>query len=286
MPELPEVETVRRDLSRLIVSLPIRAVKVVHPKPVRQAPAKFAAALRGRRITTIDRIGKLLILSLDTDEDFLLIHLKMTGQLIYRAGQKIVAGGHSLSEPIRALPNKHTRVIITFDNGAELFFNDLRLFGYLELVGSKQLATIRAGYGIEPLTKNFTLANFRTALHGRTTSVKALLLNQKIIAGLGNIYVDEACFRAKIDPTTAANRLTPIQITKLWRACEAIIALGVKHRGTTFNHFVDGNGERGGFLPFLKVYGRACEPCHICRTAIKKIKAAGRGTHFCPQCQA
>lgn len=285
MPELPEVETVRRDLNKLITGKPIAAVSVLHAKTVRILPKIFIKKMHGQLITNIDRIGKLLIFNFKFPDQVLLVHLKMTGQLIFRSGKKVVAGGHSLSEPIKELPNKHTRVIVTFNDSSELFFNDLRLFGYMELVDESKLVKVKAGYGIEPLTKNFTLNNFQKVLKNRRTSIKALLLNQKIISGLGNIYVDEACFLAGIKPTRVVTRLTAEEVKQLWQACIEVIKLGVKHRGTTFNHFVDGNGEKGGFLPFLKVYGRAGKPCKTCKTSIAKIKAVGRGTHFCPQCQ-
>lgn len=286
MPELPEVETVRRDLARVLLGLPIVEVQALHAKTIRPlTAAQLTKKLAGQSIKTIDRIGKLLILEFSGIDEVILVHLKMTGQLIYQAGEKILAGGHSLAESIATLPNKHTRVIVTFKNGAQLFFNDLRLFGYWKIIDRAELVAVKNGYGIEPLTPNFTWSNFKQVVAGRKTVVKALLLNQTIISGLGNIYVDEALWRAQILPSRRVDTLSEKELKKLWQACHEVIELGVKHRGTTFNHFVDGHGQKGGFLQFLEVYGRKGQPCSRCGTLIKKVSLAGRGTHFCPQCQ-
>lgn len=285
MPELPEVETVRRDLTKHILGKQIVDVVVLHPKTIRSSTAEFTNQLIGQKITGIDRIGKLLMMKLPKRRQLLLIHLKMTGQLIFRSQKILIAGGHSLSEPMSHLPNHHTRLVIRFADQSELFFNDLRIFGYLQIVPDEYLPTIKDRYGIEPLQPNFTLANFQQALTRRRTSLKAVLLNQTIVSGLGNIYVDEACFLAGIKPNRPANQLSKPEVKRLWSACTRVITLGIKHRGTTFNHFVDGLGQRGGFLRFLNVYGRSGEPCKICQTPIRKIRAVGRGTHFCARCQ-
>ena len=292
MPELPEVETVRRDLEKVVLQLPIFKVEVFHAKTIKPLTARqLQNRLQGQSIKAIKRIGKLLIFELHNSTEVLLVHLKMTGQMIYAAPvkkgevKKLIAGGHSLSKPLEGLPNKHTRLVLTFKNGAQLFFNDLRLFGYWKLVAPKELEKIKSKYGIEPLTENFTWPNFKTALGQRTANVKSILLNQSIISGLGNIYVDEACWRAKINPARTVKSLIEAELKKLFAACRDVIELGVKYRGTTFNHFVDGHGQRGGFLKFLKVYGRAGQSCERCQTLIKKIRLAGRGTHYCPNCQ-
>lgn len=287
MPELPEVETVRRDLVQALSGVKITDVTVIHPKTIQPLLAKdFSAQLKGQIIKTIERIGKLLIFIFTKKSEVLLVHLKMTGQLIWQSQGERVAGGHSLSEPVKELPNKHTRLVVTFGKHGQLFFNDLRLFGYWKMVTPTQLVEIKSQYGIEPLTANFTWPLFDQALGTRTTNIKALLLNQAVISGMGNIYVDEALWRAKIKPTRRVRDITPAERRVLFAACQKVIELGVKHRGTTFNHFVDGNGAKGNFLQFLEVYGRAKLPCSRCQTPIKKIKLAGRGTHYCPQCQS
>lgn len=286
MPELPEVETVRRDLEQVLLGVPIIKIEALHPKTIRPlTAAQLTKKLHGHSIKAIARIGKLLILELNGIDEVILVHLKMTGQLIYQAGAKIMVGGHSLAQPVTDLPSKHTRLMVTFKGGAQLFFNDLRLFGYWKIVNRAELDKIKSGYGIEPLTANFTWPNFKQVLAGRKTLVKAVLLNQTIISGLGNIYVDEALWRAKVLPSRRVNTLSEAELKKLWQACHDVIELGVKHRGTTFNHFVDGHGQKGGFLKFLEVYGKKGQPCSRCGTSIKKVSLAGRGTHFCPKCQ-
>lgn len=286
MPELPEVETVRRDLERVLLNLLITKVDVLHTKTIQPlTAAELTKKLHNQSITKITRIGKLLIFSLHKGESVLLVHLKMTGQMIWQDKETSFAGGHSFKTPTTALPNKHTRLVIAFKGGAQLFFNDLRLFGYWKFAEPVELEKIKSAYGIEPLTENFTWPNFKKALSGRKTNIKALLLNQTIISGLGNIYVDEALWRAKILPSRRVNTLSEVELKKLWQACHEVIKLGVKHRGTTFNHFVDGHGKKGGFLKFLEVYGKKGQPCSRCGTPIKKVSLAGRGTHFCSKCQ-
>ncbi len=286
MPELPEVETVRRDLVRHIVGKTITGLVLSQTKVVRGKRDVFEQALISHRITSVDRIGKLLILSVDGTYQKLLVHLKMTGQLIYRANGTVIAGGHSLTkQSLDDLPNKHTRAVVHFADGGRLFFNDMRLFAYIEFVSPERMEQVRAGYGVEPGTAGFTKQAFATVFHKRTTSVKAILLNQSLIAGVGNIYADEACFRAGIRPMRRANQLTEKEIGLLYRAVDDVIKLGIEKRGTTFNHFVDGDGNSGGFLPFLKVYGRTGKPCKRCHAIIKKTVCAGRGTHYCSKCQ-
>ncbi len=287
MPELPEVETVRRDLSQVMVGLPIKKLEVFNLKTIKPLSAKeLEKRLHGKSIKAIKRIGKLLIFEINTSSEVLLVHLKMTGQMIWQGpDKKVLAGGHSLSKPMENLPNKHTRLAVTFENGAQLFFNDLRLFGYWKFALPSELETIKSKYGIEPLTANFTWPNFKTALGKRTANIKAVLLNQNIISGMGNIYVDEALWQAKIHPARKVKDLAESELKALFKACHEVIEKGVKYRGTTFNHFVDGHGKKGGFLKFLKVYHQTGKPCERCQAPIKRISLAGRGTHFCLHCQ-
>ena len=284
MPELPEVETIRRDLAKKILGKKITRVEVKKARLIKSGAEEFKKIITGNRFKTINRIGKLLYLEMPKNQ-WLLIHLKMTGQLIYQAGKKIIAGGHSYSSMSLNLPGKYTYVIFTFAGGGKLFFNDMRTFGYLQLVNDKQLQKIKTGFGIEPLQKNFSLKNFRNALDKRKTSVKSVLLNQKIFAGIGNIYADEICFYAGVQPVRPASVLTEADITKLWRGANAIIKKSIQERGTTFNTFRDGEGRRGNFTRHLQVFRRNGESCRRCGAIIKKARVAGRGTHFCPLCQ-
>ncbi len=290
MPELPEVETIRRDLG-VLVGHRIVALKILNSKTAQPSAAFLKTHLLGKKITTVSRTGKLLILSLD-NKYFLLIHLKMTGQLIYQVGKRKVYGGHSVQGQDKKsaiggeLPNKHTRAIFGFKNGGQLFFNDLRKFGYVKLVNQAELAKIIAtGYGPEPLTKEFTLKKFTAIFPGRRINLKALLLNQKLVAGLGNIYVDESLFRAGVKPERLAQSLSQEEIARLFKAINNIIRRAIKYRGTTFSDYQDASGQAGNFSRHLEVYGRAKQPCLKCGRSLIKIKLAGRGTHYCQYCQ-
>lgn len=286
MPELPEVETIRRDLQRKIIDLPISQIIVKKEKIVRSPLASLKQNLVGNQFSKIERRGKLLIFHLRQKNIFLLIHLKMTGQLIFKTKNLIIAGGHSIPPNLETIPNKHTHVIIHFADRSQLFFNDLRQFGYLQLTTPKELGKILMTYGIEPLTQDFTLSSFRQVFRRKTTKIKNILLNQKIIAGIGNIYADEICFAAKIDPRTPANQLSPAQIKALYQSTQKIIQTAIDFRGTTTNNYRDGSGLKGNYSQFLQVYGRAKQKCLRChQSKIQKIKLAGRGTHFCPHCQ-
>lgn len=284
MPELPEVETIRRGLEKRIINKKIVAVKALDKKVVKNQ--NFANILVGQKVVKIERRGKLLAFLLSNHE-YLFAHLKMTGQLIYKENNKnkILAGGHSLNS-MADWGDKYTRATITFSDKSELWFNDLRRFGYLKIVDQKEKDRVwEKDFGIEPLTKNFTWPNLRKLFLKRQTNIKALLMNQKLIAGLGNIYVDEACFCANVLPSRKVSKITESEIKKFFVCIPKILKIAIKNRGTTFNSFVDDNGKKGSHVKFLNVYGRAGEKCKKCGTAIQKIRHAGRGTHFCPKCQ-
>jgi formamidopyrimidine-DNA glycosylase len=288
MPELPEVETVRRDLVKFLTGKKIIALKVFSLNTVKTPSTTFSKKLKGATITALKRRGKLLIIELDRPNLFLLIHLKMTGQLIYLSPTVVITGGHTFSEAERKreFPNRHTRVSFTFADGGQLFFNDLRKFGYLKLVDKKSLNEIIANnYGPEPLDKNFSHDLFAASLKKSSRSIKAVLLDQKVIAGLGNIYVDEALFAAGILPDRISKSLKPAEISRLFKAIPEILKKSLKYRGTTFRNYLDGSGRSGNFSKQLQVYGRGGEKCYRCQETLKKIRLAGRGTHYCPKCQ-
>ncbi|MFH1326414.1 MAG: bifunctional DNA-formamidopyrimidine glycosylase/DNA-(apurinic or apyrimidinic site) lyase [Candidatus Falkowbacteria bacterium] len=294
MPELPEVETIRKDLFRKILNKKIKDVAIKKPRLVKSGAIKFKKELIGNVFKKINRRGKLLYIKLQTGK-FLLIHLKMTGQLIYQKGRQVIAGGHGQPK-IDELPNKFSHIIFTFNDNSQLFFNDMRQFGYMKIIDKDELEKVLADYGAEPLDKEFTLVRFREILHGKKISIKQLLLNQKFIAGIGNIYADEICFYAKVKPSRAIFSLSESEIKKLYQGCKKIIKQAIAKRGTTFNNYRDANGNKGSFIKFLKVYGRAGEVCKRCQPkagaprahktgVIKKIKQGGRGTHYCNKCQ-
>lgn len=289
MPELPEVETVRRDLESRLLNKKIKTVEVLDLKLV----GNLNKQLTGSSFTEILRRGKLLIFKSNHPGLFMLVHLKMTGQLIYLFKDQISAGGHSLSSHSfekavgGELPNKHTRVIITFADSSRLFFNDVRKFGYIKLASELELEKLIAkNYGPEPLEDLFDLAEFEAKLGRRRINIKAALLDQKTVAGLGNIYVDEVLFESGVRPQRSASSLKPAEIIKIHQAIKRILALAIKNRGTTFSNYVDGSGKKGNFSQKLKVYGRAGQKCVKCGSAIIKTKIAGRGTHYCNSCQS
>lgn len=287
MPELPEVETVRRQLTPHLLGQTISGVEVFHAKTVGHDET-IEDRLVGRTIQAIDRIGKLLIISFtDTTDLYLLIHLKMTGQLLYRPPyDTLVAGGHTLQASDQAeLPGRHTRSAFAFADGSVLYFNDMRLFGYTKLTDAAGVAAARAGFGPEPIDETFDLDWFVATLRKKRTPVKAALLNQAFVSGLGNIYVDEALFRTKIRPTRNTARITKAEARALGAAAGAVMREAIAVGGTTFQHFVDTGGQAGNFTDYLQVFGKQGTPCPICGTTIKKIRAAGRGTHYCPHCQ-
>lgn len=292
MPELPEVETIRRDLSELILGQKIVSANILSPKTASHSAAFFKKALVGRRIIALERRGKLLIFRLTTESSrstsdiaALLVHLKMTGQLIYLSRDARIYGGHGQNADV-SYPNRHTRAIFELSGGGRLFFNDLRKFGYLKLVKAEELEKILLeNYGPEPLGRDFTWSFFRDLLKNKTANIKALLLDQKALAGLGNIYVDESLWAAHIRPARSAGSLKNEESKLLHAAIIKILKSAVKHRGTTFSDYRDSQGRKGNFSRFLRVYGRTGAPCYDCGGTIQKIKVTGRGTHYCPHCQ-
>jgi len=274
MPELPEVETVVRDLrdhgleKARILSADIRWPRIIEG----MSPSSFARALRGRTITRLSRRGKYIVVSLD-DGQHLLIHLRMTGKLHYI--------------PAKHDPGKHDQVVITMVDGHQLLFNDTRKFGRLRLTrdADKGLGHL----GPEPLEDTFTVSVLQQQLQGKSRMIKPLLLDQNCVAGLGNIYVDEALWQAKIHPERHANTLTKAEMKKLHQAIRTVLQQGVENCGTTLGtgqtNFYSVAGRRGHNADALKVFRRTGEPCPRCSTPIVRTVVGQRGTHFCPTCQ-
>ncbi|MDN5293068.1 MAG: formamidopyrimidine-DNA glycosylase [Eubacteriales bacterium] len=273
LPELPEVETVVRTLRNILLGQKIAGVNIFRPEVVKEPEAKsFSSLLAGREITALRRRGKFILLSLSGDQ-VLVIHLRMTGRLV-------------ISKKEEKHP-PHTHVIINLDDGRELRFIDPRRFGRMWLLPAAELPVFPplAGLGMEPLTEEFTVTRLQEMLQPRRAPVKAVLLNQSLLAGLGNIYADEALHRAGIHPARPACSLTAGEVESLHRAIGDVLKEGIAHRGTTFRDYVDGEGKKGGFQNFLRVYGRAGEPCLTCGTPVAKMKICGRTTSYCPACQ-
>lgn len=281
MPELPEVETVRRQLEKNLLGRKIVQV-FVHTGKIVQNDASFARALTGLSFVKIDRIGKLLIFEMSDGETFLLAHLRMTGKFLLEKG---ATGSGAKNAHEKSMREKHTHITFVFEGGLRLLFHDVRKFGYVVRADKDQVEVARGRFGIEPLTKDFTLENFVRIFQNKKTTIKALLLDQSLVAGLGNIYVDEVLFRAKVLPTRRADTISLAEKKGIFQATEKVIAKAIEKGGTTFLDFAHTDGESGTFVDNLQVFARAGKLCIHCGTEIEKTRVAGRGTHFCPTCQ-
>lgn len=274
MPELPEVETVVRDLRKHgLVNAVIRGADVRWPRTVAGlAPAAFAKALAGQRITGVSRRAKYIVLALGSGQR-LLVHLRMTGKLRFAAeGER---------------PGPHDHVVLAFEDGRRLVFNDTRKFGRFRLLAPQE-DPLRA-LGPEPLEDAFTPALLRERLRGRKRQIKPLLLDQTLVAGLGNIYVDEALWQANIHPERRADTLTPAETRRLHQAIREVLQRAVDNSGTTLGdgeaNFYSVAGHRGRNADALKVFRRDGLPCPRCGTVLARTVVGQRGTHFCPRCQ-
>ena len=287
MPELPEVETIRSDLQKTIKGKKIKSVNIRVPKMVNILVYEFKKGTVGTKVVTVKRRAKLVIFEL-SNKKYILIHLKLAGQLIYRKKDGVVAavGGHPIKQELQKLPNKFSHVIFEFTDGSHLFFNDIRKFGYLKLLDKVGLKAVEASYGPEPLLSKFSVQELTSILLRRKRmKIKQLLLDQKLIAGIGNIYADESLFCAGIDPRRLAGQVSKAEIKKLHSCIIKVLKLSISRRGTSSQNYVDAFGRPGGMVPYLKVYGRCNEPCKNCDRPLKKIKLNGRGTVYCPHCQ-
>lgn len=309
MPELPEVETIKRGLAKVIVGKKIADIEI-----------ETAKSFLGNKndvidteITGIERRAKLIQIKLSNNLN-LLFHLKLTGQLIYRQStdslqqtanrKKYIskisnkqlavsrqpsanfAGGHPSHDWHADLPNSNTRIIFTFNDNSKLFFNDLRKFGWCKVLTSQSIKALKKEFGIEPFSKDFTIPNLQVyAAKFGNRKIKQFLIDQKIIAGIGNIYADESLFEAKISPFRKINTIKLSEWTKLQKSILRILKMAIKYGGTTDSDYVNAEGKKGGMQNHLKVYHRAGQKCFGCNGQVKRITLGGRGTHYCPACQ-
>ncbi len=288
MPEGPEVETIRRGLSETIVGQRIARIDVLTPKTF-DLPAGFIDEVtRGQEVLLVERLAKVLIWHL-ANQYSLLFHLKMTGQVVLeRAGGKRYAGGHPSDSMAHELPDKTTRVVFALESGDTVYFNDMRKFGWVKLMPTADITNdeLIARLGPEPLSPAFTLVGFaaKVARH-KGAPIKAVILDQSTVSGVGNIYADESLHLAKIHPTRTGGDLTKAEVKRLHEAIIAIITLGIEHGGTSFSSYVNSFGGTGNYLDHARVFRREGEPCPVCGTTIVKTRVGGRGTHTCPVCQ-
>jgi formamidopyrimidine-DNA glycosylase len=286
MPELPEVETIRIGLAKLLPGLVIKDVEHNWQKSFPNAPADVARFMLDAKVEKVHRRAKVLIIELSSKYS-LVIHLKMTGQLVY-VGNKRFGAGHPSSSLVNELPDKSTRVTIDFTDGSKLFFNDQRKFGWMRLLPTVEIPEIDffKKVGPEPLEDDFTAADFIERLMRRkNSSIKAALLDQTVIAGVGNIYADESLWGAKIHPAETVSSVPKPKLVALYSSLRDVLNLSIQKGGSTDRNYVDSEGRAGSYLSFANVFRRNNQPCPRCGTIIEKIRVAGRGTHFCPYCQ-
>lgn len=287
MPELPEVETVRTGLSKLLPGRVIKDVKHDWVKSFPNAPADVARFMVGAEVKQVRRRAKVLIIDLDTDYS-LVIHLKMTGQLVFRGQKEVFGAGHPSDSLIGELPDKSTRVTIDFQDGSKLFFNDQRKFGWMRLLPTLEVPQIdfMKKVGPEPLEDDFTVDLFiERVLKRKQSAIKAVLLDQTVLAGVGNIYADESLFAAKIHPATLAGKVNRTKLIKLYDELRHILNLAIEQGGSSDRNYVNAEGKKGSYLGFAQVFRKEGQACPRCGREITKIRVAGRGTHICTFCQ-
>jgi len=288
MPELPEVETVKEDLKQKIVGARILEAKTDWEKIVKEPSFdRFSQQIVGKKIVDVSRRAKNIIVTLSAEKT-LLIHLKMTGHLLVADetipivnGKWVARPGSSLADP----QNQFIHLILDLDTHKVLALSDLRKFASVRLVSTEKLSEILADYGPEPLDPDFTFDRFKEALKGRKGPIKKVLMDQSVIAGIGNIYADEILFDAKIYPKTPTLKLTKDQLRRIYESIPKILAEAIRLRGTSTSDFRDTAGDKGSYGDVRRVYRKHGEPCPVCGTKIERITVGGRGTHFCPNYQ-
>ena len=286
MPELPEVETVRRGLAKLIIGKVVSGEVHDTAKGFPNTTQDVNQFLINASVTDVRRRAKVLMIDLSTGYS-LLIHLKMTGQLVF-VGETRFGAGHPNDSLINDLPDKSTRVTLTFDDGTKLFFNDQRKFGWMRLLPTIEIPNtpFMQKVGPEPLSSDFTANNFIQRLARRPkTNIKAVLLDQSVVAGIGNIYADESLWGAKIHPTRLVSSLTDDEMTLLYTEMRAVMNLAVEKGGSSNSTYVNAEGKKGSYMDFARVFRREGLECPRCGAIIEKSRVAGRGTHVCPVCQ-
>jgi formamidopyrimidine-DNA glycosylase len=275
VPELPEVETIRARLAPRLEGRTLEHVEIADPRLTRpEPPEAIAAALEGERIARVSRRGKYLVFEFESGRH-LLVHLRMTGNVEHPAQGGLAA------DPYR-------RAVVRLDDGSDVAYRDVRRFGTWDLLEPGELEDYFAvrRLGREPLARSFTTRALTQALEGRRAPIKAALLDQRAAAGVGNIYADEALWRARIHPLRPAGSLTRDEIARLRKSIRVALEMGISRQGATLRDYRDPEGRRGRMQDEFRVYGREGEPCSRCGTPIEKTRAGGRGTWFCPHCQS
>jgi formamidopyrimidine-DNA glycosylase len=288
VPELPEVEIIRRGLETLIVGKTVGATENYgSEKSFPNTAVDVKRFLIGAHITDVRRRAKVLLIDLSS-EYTLVCHLKMTGQIIVISDRARWGAGHPSDSFVRQLPDNTTRQRIDFTDGTHLYFNDLRKFGWMKLYPTAVVPDIAfmQKVGPEPLDDSFTGEVLYARLQRRkNTSIKAAILDQTVLAGVGNIYADESLWAAQIHPATLVKNIPRSKVDTLCTEIRAVMNLSIEKGGSTDKNYVNAEGKKGSYLSFAKVFRREGEPCPRCGTTIIKTRVAGRGTHICPRCQ-
>ncbi len=289
MPELPEVEVIRSGLSELIAKKTIEKVNVLNAKSFQASTSSIDVFVNNSTILSVKRRAKILLIELSSGYS-LVIHLKMTGQLLFRDNQnksKNFAGGHPSDSFLSVLPDNHTRVELIFTDSTTLFFNDMRKFGWIKLLPTTELKEEKfiAKLGPEPLIGNPTPEYLKRMSRHPKSLVKAALLNQEIVAGIGNIYADEALWGAMIHPKRRVENLSKKQLENILNAAIEVMSFSINKGGSTDRNYLNAKGEKGSYLTFANVFRKEGKPCPRCGHVIEKIRVAGRGTHICSNCQ-
>lgn len=295
MPELPEVETITRQLNDKVIGLTIKDVKVTKPRLFVGNPEDVI----GMKIIDVRRRAKQIIIDLEPKFHFgsgirlshdnlhLFIHLKMTGQLIYSDKNGQFGGGHPVPPLNTKMPNKYTYITFYLSDGSTLYYNDLRQFGWIKVLNDKDLEKELSKFGPEPLSKDFSIELLKkNLLEHKRLKIKPTLMDQSVVAGLGNIYAVEVCFQAGILPERKIETLSNKDFENIYNAIKEVLPLAIKYKGTSADAYVTLEGKKGEYYSKLWVYGRAGEPCPKgCGGKIKKVMMGGRGTYFCSSCQ-
>ena len=289
MPELPEVETVVMGLGDLLPGHEIQKIRTDWPKSLRISEKELRANVLRVRILNINRVGKMILINLESQHS-LVIHLKLSGQLVYRQTEKQqeikrFGAGHPSKSLVSVLPDKTTRVIIELDRRATLFFNDMRKFGWIKILPTELVQKVEMISKLGPDALSVSSKRFVQLLQQRKKAIKACLLDQTIVAGCGNIYADESLWLSCIHPRTAACELGQEKLRVLHEKLQSVLRLSIAQGGSSSRNYVNALGEKGSYLDFVKVYQRTGQPCINCKTMIERIVVAGRGTHICPDCQ-
>lgn len=280
MPELPEVETIVRRLQTVLPQKEISAVTVLKEKSFGGNPSD----LTNVKISEVTRKAKIIEIKLDSEAS-LLVHLKMTGQLIFVDDTIRLGGGHPTSDWVQSLPSSHTRVQFTFSDGSHLYFNDQRIFGWVRHYSASEVEREYARYAPDVIEDQISPDYFWERVQRTSRAIKVVILDSTIMSGLGNIYACDALNLAQISPFRKANQLSRAEADRLLDACKAVLEKGIQLGGATIEHFRHVDGFSGGYQDAVLVYGREGEPCYNCGGTIQKEKLAGRGTYFCPECQ-